>query len=208
MLLSQLEIDFLQSNPNLIGIDEAGRGPWAGPVVVCAYLVTPQTELLEEINDSKRLSEKKRNLLFEKLTKDESKYSLGITDNKRIDEVNILNATKKAITQAYEKFQDLNANIIIDGQFGKKSTENIRYENHADGTHYAVAAASVIAKVTRDNLMIEFAQKYPNYGFEQHKGYGTKLHQSKLAEFGPCEIHRYSYKPVAMIAKKFQNNKL
>lgn len=204
MQLSQLEIDFLKSNPNLIGIDEAGRGPWAGPVVVCVYLVTPQTTLLEDINDSKKLSEKKRNLLFEKLIEDDSKYSVGIIDNVTIDKVGILNATKRAITNAFEKFQDLNANIIIDGQFGKQSTENVRYENHADRNHYSVAAASVIAKVTRDNLMIEFAQKYPNYGFEKHKGYGTKLHQTMLAEFGPCEIHRYSYKPVAVIAKKFQ----
>ncbi|MCA9382543.1 ribonuclease HII [Candidatus Dojkabacteria bacterium] len=204
MDLSQVELDKLSKNPYLVGIDEAGRGPWAGPVVVCAFLVTPSLKLVEGINDSKKISSKKREKLFEYLTQDPDIYSVGIIENTIIDKVGILRATKRAISLAYEKFQDLDANVIIDGKFGRKNTEKVIFENHADSLYYSVACASIIAKVTRDNMMIDFSKTYPEYCFEKHKGYGTKLHQEMLVKHGVCKIHRLSYKPVAKIAKDFR----
>ena len=175
------------------GIDEAGRGPLAGPVAVaCVVMPLESDKIIEGINDSKKLTEKKRNLLFEEIKKVAIDYSIVLVDEKTIDEINILNATKLGMKNALNGLKNKPYCVLIDAV---KIDTDVKQENiiHGDVISYNIAAASILAKVTRDRLMEEYAKKYPEYFFEKHKGYGTKLHIEMLKKYGKCEIHRDSF---------------
>lgn len=175
------------------GIDEAGRGPLAGPVV-CACVIMPMSEvdIIDDIDDSKKLSEKKREELFEKITKKALSYSIVEIDEKTIDKINILNATKLGMKKALESLKVKPEIVLIDAV---KIESNILQENiiKGDALSYNIAAASILAKVYRDRLMKKYDEQFPIYNFAKHKGYGTKEHIQKLKEFGPCPIHRSTF---------------
>jgi len=184
------------------GLDEVGRGPLAGPVVAAAVYVKKGAEIFLQknfgINDSKKLTEKNRELYYEKLTNDENvKWGIGIISETIIDKINILEATKLAMKQALEKLQP--EALLIDGNF---LLENMVISQKSviggDQKVFSIAAASIIAKVTRDRMMHAMHELYPQYGFDKHKGYGTALHIKNLKQFGPCEIHRKSFYPVSL----------
>ena len=175
------------------GIDEAGRGPLAGPVV-CACVIMPMSEvdIIDGIDDSKKLSEKKREELFEKIKKKALSYSIVEIDEKTIDKINILNATKLGMKKALESLKVKPEIVLIDAV---KIESNILQENiiKGDALSYNIAAASILAKVYRDRLMKKYDEQFPIYDFAKHKGYGTKEHIQKLKEFGPCPIHRSTF---------------
>jgi len=173
------------------GVDEAGRGPLAGPVCV-ASVIMPKSPILEDINDSKKLSEKKREKLFEQIKEIAISYHIELIDNQLIDEINILNATKLGMKKCIECMDVVPEIAIIDAV--KIDTE-IPTDSviRGDALSYNVAAASILAKVTRDRLMVELDKKYPVYGFAKHKGYGTKIHIEALKKYGKCDIHRNSF---------------
>ena len=179
------EIDntfFKQGVELLAGIDEAGRGPLAGPVVV-GCVIMPKDSFIEGVNDSKKVSEKKREVLYDLITQEAISWSVGIIDQKEIDEINILNATKKALTQAVESIEIKPERILVDA-LTHINTLGIPYTSiiKGDATSYSIAAASIIAKVTRDRIMREYDAVYPVYGFATHKGYGTEAHMKAIRE--------------------------
>lgn len=182
----------------IAGIDEAGRGPLAGPVVAAACILPDKFEL-PGLNDSKKLSEKKRKGLAEKIKEQAIAFALGSATPNEIDILNILNATKLAMTRALENLKQTPDYIIIDG----RDTLNITIAQRAviggDGLSASIAAASILAKVTRDELMDEMHLIYPEYCFDRHKGYGTALHMEMINHFGPCPIHRQSFSPIKEI---------
>ncbi|MBQ2057873.1 MAG: ribonuclease HII [Oscillospiraceae bacterium] len=176
----------------IAGVDEAGRGPLAGPVCAAACVLPFGIEV-EGLNDSKKLTEKQRERLYGIITEKAEAWAVGFASPEEIDEVNILNATYLAMNRAV-KALGLEPDIsIVDGN----RSEGLEFSNitvvKGDGKSASVAAASIIAKVTRDRLMLTFAEKYPQYAFEKHKGYPTALHYERLREYGPCEIHRKSF---------------
>ena len=177
----------------ICGIDEAGRGPLAGPVVVGAVIL-PKDSFIEGINDSKKISEKKRDKIFDLITEEAIAYSVGIVSQNTIDEINILNATKLGVKIALEELKTKPDMIMIDALKGM-DTLGIPYMSiiKGDAKCYSIAAASIIAKVTRDRLMRQWDEIYPVYGFSKHKGYGTKEHIEKIKEYGPCILHRKSF---------------
>lgn len=177
----------------ICGIDEAGRGPLAGPVVVAAVIM-PKDSMIEGVNDSKKVSEKKREALYEQITKEAISYAVGIIDQKEIDEINILNATKKGLTEAIRQLEVKPERILVDA-LTNIDTCNIPYTSiiKGDAKSYSIAAASIIAKVTRDRIMREWDEIYPQYGFEKHKGYGTKMHMDAIRKYGLCPLHRLSF---------------
>lgn len=177
----------------IAGIDEAGRGPLAGPVVVAA-VVMPKNSMIEGVNDSKKVSEKKREVLYEQIIKEAISYSVGIIDQKEIDRVNILNATKEGLTQAVKGLTVRPDEILVDA-LTKIDTTGIPYISiiKGDAKSYSIAAASIIAKVTRDRIMRQWDEIYPQYGFEKHKGYGTKVHIEAIKQYGICPLHRLSF---------------
>ena len=177
----------------ICGIDEAGRGPLAGPVVVGAVIL-PKNSFIEGVNDSKKVSEKKREVLFEKITEEAIAWSVGIIDQKLIDQVNILNATKLGLTEAIGKIQKKPDLLLVDA-LDNIDTLGINYKSiiKGDAKCYSIAAASIIAKVTRDRIMRQWNEVYPEYGFEKNKGYGTKEHIQAIKEFGICSLHRKSF---------------
>ena len=173
------------------GVDEAGRGPLAGPVV-CACCVMGDT-YIEGINDSKKLSEKKREALYEKIVASALAYGVGIVDEKTIDEINILNATKKGMQIAANSLKVTPDIVLIDAVKGRELPYRQQAIIKGDATSYAIAAASIIAKVTRDRLMRAAGENFPEYGFAKNKGYGTAEHIAALKKFGPCELHRRTF---------------
>ena len=179
---------------NLVaGVDEAGRGPLAGPVCAAAVILPLDCEI-DGLNDSKKLSEKKREALFDVIIEKAVAYDIQLVDHKTIDEINILNATMLAMTNAVNNLKTKPDFVIIDGNRLPSQLEiPAKAVVKGDAKSMSIAAASILAKVTRDRLMLELADKYPEYEFTRHKGYGTKLHQEKLREFGPCEIHRKTF---------------
>lgn len=183
------EKDFKESL--IAGIDEAGRGPLAGPLV-CACVIMPKTDLIEGINDSKKLSPKKREELFEQILQTALAYSIIEIDEKTIDELNILNATKLGMKKALEALA-VKPEIVFTDAVQIETDLPQKNIIHGDGLSYNIAAASILAKVHRDRLMQKLSLQYPQYQFAQHKGYGTKLHIEKLKEFGPCPLHRKSF---------------
>ncbi len=177
----------------IAGIDEAGRGPLAGPVVVAAVIM-PKDSMIEGINDSKKVSEKKRELLYEQIIEEAISYNVGIIDQKEIDRINILNATKEGLTQAVKGLSIKPDEILVDA-LTKIDTTGIPYISiiKGDAKSYSIAAASIIAKVTRDRIMRQWDEIYPQYGFSKHKGYGTKMHIEAIKECGICPLHRLSF---------------
>ena len=177
----------------ICGIDEAGRGPLAGPVVVGAVIM-PKDSFIEGVNDSKKISEKKREKIFEQIKEEAIAYSVGIVDKDTIDEINILNATKLGVKIALEGLKQKPDVIMVDALTGLE-TNGISYISviKGDAKNYSIAAASIIAKVTRDKIMEEWDSVYPAYGFARHKGYGTAEHIRVIKEQGPCTIHRRTF---------------
>ena len=177
----------------IAGIDEAGRGPLAGPVVIGCVIMKPES-FIEYVNDSKKVSETKREMLYEKITKEAVAWSTGIVDEKEIDELNILNATKKALTDAIDKL-NVKPDIILVDALDKIDTKGIKYISviKGDAKIYSISAASIIAKATRDRIMKEYDEVYPQYGFAGHKGYGTAKHIQAIKEHGICPLHRKSF---------------
>jgi ribonuclease HII len=175
------------------GIDEAGRGPLAGPVVV-ASVVMPADSMIEGVNDSKKVTESKREKLYEIITKEAISYGVGIIYQDEIDEINILQATKKGLTKAIEAMDVIPNVILVDALTGI-DTCGVPYKSiiKGDAKSYSIAAASIIAKVTRDRIMREWDKVYPEYGFAGHKGYGTAKHIATIKEYGLCPIHRKTF---------------
>lgn len=177
----------------IAGIDEAGRGPLAGPVVVGIAIMKPDS-FIEGINDSKKISEAKREKLYEQITYEAIDWSVGIVSQKEIDEINILNATKKALKLAIENLKTKPDRILVDA-LENIDTKGIPYTSiiKGDAKIYSISAASIIAKVTRDRIMREYDEVYPEYGFAKHKGYGTSMHIEAIKQNGPCPLHRKSF---------------
>jgi ribonuclease HII len=185
----------------VVGIDEVGRGPLAGPVAAGAVVIKPDTEILDLVRDSKTLSEKQRNEVYELIKDSVYGYGVGMVSEREIDDIGIQMAVLKAMIIALEKVEKMIGSkadyLIIDGTnvelIGEYPTMKM---SKGDLYHYSISAASILAKVDRDNLMIQYARRYPEYGFERNMGYGTKEHMEALKRYGVCDIHRRSYGPV------------
>lgn len=192
--LKEIEEEIYNSGTEYIcGIDEAGRGPLAGPVVVAAVIM-PKNSMIEGVNDSKKVSEKKRESLYEIITNEAIAYGVGIIDQKEIDRINILNATKEGLTMAVKELS-IRPNLILVDALKNIDTDGIEYRSiiKGDAKCYSIAAASIIAKVTRDRIMRQWDEVYPQYGFSKHKGYGTAAHIAAIEEYGLCPLHRLSF---------------
>ena len=188
----EYERKYLQKGMKIIaGVDEVGRGPLAGPVV-CASVIMPLDDIIDGIDDSKKLSEKKRVQLAELIKQKAISYNIAEISQEEIDQINILNAVKKCMKQAVLGLDIKPEITLVDGN-------NIgldipcEYLVKGDLKSYTIGCASIIAKVYRDNLMTEMSILYPEYGFEKHKGYGTKTHIEKIKEIGPCKLHRKTF---------------
>lgn len=176
----------------LCGVDEAGRGPLAGPVCAAAVIL-PQNLEIKGLNDSKKLSEKQREELFSVICDKAVSYGIAFAEVEEIERLNILEATFVAMNRAIKKLSVVPELALIDGNRAKGIEVPARAIVKGDGKCADIAAASILAKVTRDRYMLEMAKQYPQYHFEKHKGYGTKLHYEALREFGPSPIHRMSF---------------
>ena len=194
---------YLKGITSIAGIDEAGRGPLAGPVVV-APVIMPRESMIEGVNDSKKVSEKKREKLYDEIIDNSIAYGVGIISQDEIDRINILNATKEGLTMAIKEMeknlQERNRGfekpeIILVDALTKIDTDHIPYRSiiKGDAKSYSIAAASIIAKVTRDRIMRQWDEVYPVYGFAKHKGYGTANHIAAIKEYGLCPLHRRSF---------------
>ncbi len=191
--LWEIENEYRKLGFELIcGVDEAGRGPLAGPVCAAAVIL-PQELLLDGLNDSKKLTEKKRELLFPQIREKAISCSVAFADVEEIERLNILNATFLAMNRAVEGLGCRPQLALIDGNRNRGIVMESRCIIGGDGKCASIAAASILAKVSRDHLMLELAKEYPQYGFEKHKGYGTKAHYEALRKYGPCPIHRMSF---------------
>ena len=174
------------------GIDEAGRGPLAGPVCAAAVLL-PEGLVIDGLNDSKKLSEKKRDLLFPVIQENALAFGIGFADEKEIDEINILQATFLAMRRAFDAMQRRCDYVLVDGNRMPPMPVPGETVVKGDAKSPSIAAASILAKVSRDRVMLEYAKQYPEYQFEKHKGYGTKAHVEALRAFGPSPIHRRTF---------------
>lgn len=178
----------------IAGIDEAGRGPLAGPVCVAIAIMPLDTEkIIEGINDSKKLSEKKRDLLFDKIKETAIAYDVEFIDEETIDTINILNATKLGMYQCIQNISKKPDVVLIDAVKLDKLDIPTMSIIKGDALSYSIACASILAKVSRDRLMLEMDKEYPQYNFKKHKGYGTKEHIENLKKYGPSKIHRKSF---------------
>ena len=174
------------------GVDEAGRGPLAGPVCAAAVILPPGLEI-PGLNDSKKLTDKKRRELYDVIVEQAVSYGIAFASEQEIDEINILQATFLAMERAIQKLSPQPELALIDGNRTKDFGLPVRTIVKGDSLSASIAAASILAKVTRDRLMEEYDAQYPQYGFAVHKGYGTKRHYAALTEFGPCEEHRQTF---------------
>ena len=205
--LKEIEKDLYKKGfNNICGIDEAGRGPLAGPVVVAGVIrplagpvvvaccMMPRNSMIEGVNDSKKVSEKKREKLYDLIIEEAISYSVAIIGQDIIDDINILNATKNGVTSVVEGL-DVKPDLIVVDALTHINTKGIPYESiiKGDAKCYNIAAASIIAKVTRDRIMRQWDEIYPQYGFINHKGYGTAKHIEAIKEYGLCPIHRRSF---------------
>ncbi len=188
------ENDALDKGYDIVcGVDEAGRGPLAGPVFAAAVIL-PKGHIIEGVNDSKKLSEKKRDMLYDKIIDECVCYSIGTASEKEIDEINILQATFLAMRRAVEGLEIKPRLALVDGnRVPPLNDVDVETIVKGDAKSASIAAASIIAKVSRDRYMLEMAEKYPEYHFEKHKGYGTKLHYEMIEKYGICDIHRKSF---------------
>lgn len=188
----QYEKKHLSSGKKYIaGVDEVGRGPLAGPVV-CASVIMPLDDIIEGVTDSKKLTEKKREQLAVLIKEKAICYSIKEIWQEEIDQINILNAVKKCMTDAVNSLEITPDITLVDG-VDTNLPINAEYIIKGDFNSYTIGCASILAKVYRDNLMVDFAKEYPEYGFEKHKGYGTKTHIEKIKEIGPCKLHRKTF---------------
>ncbi len=178
----------------IAGMDEVGRGPLAGPVV-CASVIMPLDNIIDGVNDSKKLSEKKRIILDKKIRELALSFSIVEIDPKTIDKINILNATKMGMVKAVNGLSVKPDVVLIDAVSLSDLAPTIKQESiiKGDMKSYSIACASIVAKVYRDNLMTQIADKYPGYNFAKHKGYGTKEHIEAIKKYGPCELHRKTF---------------
>lgn len=184
--------ELANGNKLIAGLDEVGRGPLAGPVCT-ACVIMPLNDIIPGIDDSKKLSEKKRNELAEIIKEKALAYSVQMVDEQTIDKINILEATKLCMKKSIESMPIM-PNIVLVDAISKLDTEvPIRGIIKGDALSYNIGCASILAKVTRDKYMCELAKEYPEYGFEKHKGYGTKAHIEALKEYGPCVYHRLTF---------------
>ena len=191
--LWSIENEIYASGVNILcGVDEAGRGPLAGPVCAAAVIL-PQNLEIKGLNDSKKLSEKQREELYSIICQEAISYGIAFAEVEEIEKLNILEATFVAMNRAIKKLSVVPELALIDGNRTKGIEVSARAIVKGDGKCADIAAASILAKVTRDRYMLEMAERYPQYHFEKHKGYGTKLHYEALREFGPSEIHRMSF---------------
>lgn len=190
-----------QGFKNIAGIDEAGRGPLAGPVVAAAVIL-PSRVNIPGLNDSKKLSANKREELFPKIQEISVTFGLAVVDQKVIDKINILQAARLAMKQAVETLKITPGLLLIDGNQKIDSTLNQWAIVKGDSRSLSIAAASVLAKVTRDRIMDGYHKLYPQYEFNRHKGYGTRLHRNLIQEHGPCPIHRRTFKGVSEYIKR------
>lgn len=185
----------LGSRP-IAGVDEAGRGPWAGPVVAAAVILDPD-KIPANIDDSKTLDEDSRAFLYRRIMK-VAIVGVGIADVDRIDRENILGATLWAMAEAVSQLGETPKLVLVDGDKTPRIPMSVRAIVKGDSKCLSIAAASIVAKVTRDRLMMDFAREYPGYGFERHKGYGTPEHQAAIAKLGVSALHRRSFRPVQL----------
>ncbi len=176
----------------LCGVDEAGRGPLAGPVCAAAVIFASGTSI-PGVNDSKKISEKKREELFEEITQKALSYAVAFSDEKEIDEINILNATMLAMKRAVEGLTEKPELVLCDGNKAPALDMPTQFVIKGDATSASIAAASILAKVSRDRLMYEYDERYPEYGFAKHKGYGTKQHYEAIDGCGVLDIHRKTF---------------
>ncbi len=187
--MTALELSLWNEGRAVAGIDEVGRGPLAGPVVTACVSI-PRNRLVPGVDDSKKLSEKRREALFQPLLDAADYVRTAFVSPQRIDEINILNATKEAMEACARDFRGV---FLIDAVAGLTLPGESRSLIHGDAISYMIAAASVVAKVTRDRYMVELDAKYPMYGFARNKGYGTREHIEALRKYGPCPEHRRSF---------------
>ena len=189
----EIEQSWMEKGYELIcGVDEAGRGPLAGPVCAAAVILPPNVEL-PGLNDSKKLTDKRRRELMPMIKEKAIAYGIAFADHNEIDEINILQATYLAMERALQMLSVKPQLALIDGNRAKDFGVPVQTVVHGDSLSASIAAASVLAKVTRDDYMLEMAKEYPQYAFDIHKGYGTKAHYAALTEFGACPIHRQSF---------------
>ena len=189
----EIEQSWMEKGYEIIcGVDEAGRGPLAGPVCAAAVILPPNLEL-PGLDDSKKLSDKRRRELFPLIKEKAIAYGIAFADHDEIDEINILQATYLAMQRALDQLRVKPQLALIDGNRAKDFGVPVQTVIHGDSLSASIAAASILAKVTRDNYMLEMAEEYPQYGFDVHKGYGTKAHYAALTEYGACPIHRQSF---------------
>ncbi|MZG52958.1 MAG: ribonuclease HII [Nitrospinae bacterium] len=181
---------------NIAGVDEAGRGPLAGPVVAAAVIFSSSIDIAG-LDDSKKLSAKKREALFPKIQEKAIAYGMSVVDPEVIDEINILQAARLAMKQAVDQLNPVPDLLLIDGNQKIESSLDQWAIIKGDSKSLSIAAASVLAKVTRDRIMEDYHKLYPQYQFDRHKGYGTKLHRTLIQEHGPCPIHRSTFKGVS-----------
>lgn len=192
--LKEIEKDLYSKGfKNICGIDEAGRGPLAGPVVV-AGVIMPENSMIEFVNDSKKVTEKRREKLYDVIKEEAISYSIAVIDQDVIDEINILNATKKGVTEVVDGLE-IKPDLILVDALEHINTRGIPYEPliKGDARCYNIAAASILAKVTRDRIMRQWDEIYPQYGFLSNKGYGTAKHIEAIKQYGLCPIHRKSF---------------
>lgn len=210
MLSLDKEKSLFSQGYKLIGsIDESGRGPLAGPVVAVTVTLKPKTyeeilscEELKQINDSKKLTSKKREEFFDIIKEKFFEVGVGICDNKTVDRVNILQAAFLAMKKSIGALREKPDFILLDGGFPIPNITSPQQNIiKGDSFIFSIAAASIIAKVTRDQIMRQIHEKYPLYGFDKHKGYGTKFHLAALEKHGPCPLHRQSFKPISILIK-------
>ncbi len=192
-----------QGYPIIAGIDEAGRGPWAGPVVAAAVVLS-QGCIPDGLDDSKKLPQAKRERLFGEL-EHSADIGIGVVSVQEIDAGNILKATLRAMTVAFNNLPKRADFALIDGNRAPGLSCPLETIVKGDARSLSIAAASIIAKVTRDQMMVDMALGFPGYGFERHKGYGTRQHREALAKLGPCIHHRKSFAPIRAFAKKTKN---
>ena len=203
MTMLEYEHKNIQEGRRVIaGVDEVGRGPLAGPVVVCCCVMPLNDEdIIQGVNDSKKVSEKNREILFDKIKEKAIDYQIEILDEKTIDEINILQATKQCMVKAIENINKRTPlDIVLIDAVKLDVSVPIDAIIKGDAKSYSIACASILAKVTRERMMVEYAKKYPQYGFESNKGYGSASHIEAIKTIGPCEIHRKTF------IKNFVNN--
>ena len=179
----------------IVGIDEAGRGPLAGPVVAASVSIHEKF-LPRKINDSKKISEKNREIMYEKIVENASSCGIGIVSADVIDKINIHKATLQAMKESYQELNCQNCMVYIDGIFKPEIIGNLNVIKHGDRLVPIISAASIIAKVTRDKIMLKIDKEFPMYNFRKHKGYPTKNHIQMIKKYGICNYHRKTFKPI------------